>query len=676
MQIEKNQPTIDGRKISGVSGGNHDEGCHWQSLNLENHTDQRFKPHVPLLVPMHSRPICLYLACFTSRFLTPICLYLKLLVFLTYGAVWLNLNQRSFFSCFIRSVGALFGALQLFSRFPLFLFMKLGTRPDSFYTEAATRTVISNVPGNIVIRIDNVSYLLHKFQLLPKCGLLQHFCPDMGDSNIATIELHDVPGGAEAFELCAKFCYGMTVNISAHNLVLALCAAKFLRMTEAVEKGNLVLKLEAFLHSCILVGWKDSIVTLQNTVKLPDWSENLGIVRKCIDSIVSWSYTYTRPGYTRKNNQSVPKDWWTEDLSDLDIELFRCIILAVRSTYILPPQLIGEALHVYACRWLPDTSKAKLSENKITQSKEDLENSRQILEKIVSMIPSDRGSVSVGFLLRLLNMSNYLAVSSTTKSEIIRRSSLQFEEARVSDLLFPSQSTSSAHFYDVDSVVAVLECLRALWRRQYSGAAENTHFLTYIRKVGKLIDSYLRVVVMDINMPVPKVIQLAEALPDIARPNHDDLYKAINMYLKEHPDISKADKKRLCQILDCQKLSSEVRAHAVKNERLPLRTVVQAAVTSDNHGKLKPELDDGVGVDREVRERKALSESSERDEHRTKRAADVKLPVERERKDDRSEFDVKSVKSNKIKELKSDSKRMVSKGSRSDHGGEQRQIKR
>lgn len=40
--------------------------------------------------------------------------------------------------------------------------------------------------------------------------------------------------------------------------------------------------------------------------------------------------------------------------------------------------------------------------------------------------------------------------------------------------------------------------------------------------------------------------------------------------------MSKADKKFLCRILDCQKLSPEVRAHAVKNERLPLRTVVQA----------------------------------------------------------------------------------------------------
>jgi hypothetical protein len=57
-------------------------------------------------------------------------------------------------------------------------------------------------------------------------------------------------------------------------------------MTEAVEKGNFVLKLEAFFNSCVLVGWKDSIITLQTTVKLTEWSENLGIIRRCIDSIV------------------------------------------------------------------------------------------------------------------------------------------------------------------------------------------------------------------------------------------------------------------------------------------------------------------------------------------------------------------------------------------------------
>lgn len=48
------------------------------------------------------------------------------------------------------------------------------------------------------------------------------------------------------------------------------------------------------------------------------------------------------------------------------------------------------------------------------------------------------------------------------------------------------------------------------------------------------------------------------------------------MYNKQaHPDVSKANKKRLCSFLDCQKLSPEVRSHASKNERLPLRMVVQ-----------------------------------------------------------------------------------------------------
>lgn len=57
-------------------------------------------------------------------------------------------------------------------------------------------------------------------------------------------------------------------------------------MNESVEKGNLVLKLEAFFTSCILEGWKDSIVTLQSTSNLLEWSETYGITRKCIDSIV------------------------------------------------------------------------------------------------------------------------------------------------------------------------------------------------------------------------------------------------------------------------------------------------------------------------------------------------------------------------------------------------------
>ncbi|XP_041024335.1 BTB/POZ domain-containing protein At5g47800 isoform X2 [Juglans microcarpa x Juglans regia] len=588
-------------------------------------------------------------------------------------------------------------------------FMKIGTRPDTFHTEAATRTVISDLPSDIVIQINDIVYLLHKFPLLPKCGLLQRLCSEAGDSNNVTVELHDLPGGEDAFELCAKFCYGITINVSAHNFVPALCAAKFLGMNETVEKGNLVLKLEAFFTSCILEGWKDSIVTLQSTSNLPEWSETYGITRNCIDSIVekvltppakvTWSYTYTRPGYSKKHQHSVPRDWWTEDISELDIDLFRCMILAIRSTYILPPQLIGEALHVYACRWLPDTTKNNPLGNSVSQTEELMDKYGRVLESIVNMIPGDRGSVSVGFLLRLLSIAHYVGASPVIKTELTRRSSLQFEEATVSDMLFPLHMTSEEYSYDVDLVVAVLESLVVLWRRQSPTAAESGQFLGSMRKVGKLVDSYLQVVAKDVNMPVSKIVSLAEALPDIARPEHDDLYKAINIYLKEHADLSKADKKRLCRSLDCQKLSPEVRAHAVKNERLPLRTVVQVLffeqergsketsykllpselsprgkqtpTTVDNEGKLKLGPDEKFSR-REGTGRTTISGITEKDQLKMKRS-DGKLSLALERKLTIGEIEkVESEKGKEIREevtsrSKLDPKKIIPKGSRSDH---------
>jgi hypothetical protein len=45
--------------------------------------------------------------------------------------------------------------------------------------------------------------------------------------------------------------------------------------------------------------------------------------------------------------------------------------------------------------------------------------------------------------------------------------------------------------------------------------------------------------------------------------------------VQEHPDISKSERKRICRLMDCRKLSAEACLHAVQNERLPLRVVVQ-----------------------------------------------------------------------------------------------------
>lgn len=247
---------------------------------------------------------------------------------------------------------------------------------------------------------------------------------------------------------------------------------------------------------------------------------------------VFWSYTYTRPGYNKNNRPPVPRDWWTEDISDLEIDLFRCIIIAIRATNLLPPQLIGEALHVYASRWLPDTTRIRSTESSALESRETKERNRRILESTVSMVPPERGSVSFGFLLRLLSIANFLGVSSATKTELARRSCQQLEEATVEDLIFPSYSSSNEFLYDIELVLAVVESYCVLWRRQSAGKDEDSQSLRSIRKVAKVIDSYLQVISKDVNLHVSKVLAIAEALPDVARSQHDELYRAINTYLK------------------------------------------------------------------------------------------------------------------------------------------------
>lgn len=45
--------------------------------------------------------------------------------------------------------------------------------------------------------------------------------------------------------------------------------------------------------------------------------------------------------------------------------------------------------------------------------------------------------------------------------------------------------------------------------------------------------------------------------------------------VQEHPGLNKGEKKRICKLMDCKKLSPDACRHAAQNERLPLRVVVQ-----------------------------------------------------------------------------------------------------
>nr|XP_027187461.1 BTB/POZ domain-containing protein NPY5-like isoform X2 [Cicer arietinum] len=162
--------------------------------------------------------------------------------------------------------------------------------------------VATELTSDIVINVGDVKFYLHKFPLLSKSLRLQLVSNTSEEND--EVHIHDIPGGPVAFEICAKFCYGMVVTLNAYNVVAAHCAVEYLEMYETVEKGNLFFKIEVFLNSNIFRSWKDSIIVLQTTKSLLPLSDELKVVSHCIESIatkasmdtsrVEWSYTYNR----------------------------------------------------------------------------------------------------------------------------------------------------------------------------------------------------------------------------------------------------------------------------------------------------------------------------------------------------------------------------------------------
>ncbi|CAN1301152.1 BTB/POZ domain-containing protein NPY1 [Linum perenne] len=483
-------------------------------------------------------------------------------------------------------------------------FMKLGFKPDAFLAQGKSiRYVSSELATDVTINVGEVQFYLHKFPLLSKSSRLQKLVAEASEANSDEINIVEFPGGYKAFEICAKFCYGMTVTLNAYNVVAARCAAEYLEMTEDVDSGNLIFKIEVFLNSSIFRSWKDSIIVLQTTKSLLPWSDELKIVGRCIDSIASktsidpstitWSYTYNRKlnvvdgeiveddghhRFQKRNNHGVPKDWWVEDACELEIDLYKRVILAVKSKGRMDCTVMGEALNCYALRWLPD------SVNDLTC---DASSSwhKYLIETLVHLLPSEKATgCSCSLLLKLLKVGIFAGLNDTLKEDLVKRVSLKLQDASVKDLLIPAQSPQSTR-YDVGLVKSIVNHFltngkhcQELSIEKNGGEVERFLFPPEHRSlmhVGQLIDGYLAEIAHDANVSLDSFIDLSRSIPDTARPIHDGLYMAIDIYLKEHPGLSKDERKKVCSLLDVKKLTMNASMHAAQNDSLPLRVVVQ-----------------------------------------------------------------------------------------------------
>ncbi|XP_059648005.1 root phototropism protein 3-like [Cornus florida] len=513
---------------------------------------------------------------------------------------------------------------------------KHGVKTDGFEQRGQSWYVTTDIPSDFLVQIGDVSFHLHKYPLLSRSGKMNRIIYESREADLNRMALDDLPGGPESFELAAKFCYGIAVDLTATNISGLRCAAEYLEMTEDLEEGNLIFKTEAFLSYVVLSSWRDSILVLKSCEKLSPWAENLQIVRRCSESIawkacanpkgIRWAYTGRPPKVSSpkwndmkdsspSRNQQVPPDWWFEDVSILRIDHFVRVITAIKVKG-MRFELIGAAIIHYAAKWLPGLIKEGMetvdegsnSSNSngsgsrswkgglhmiLAGTRDDIpsvqaKDQRMIIESLISIIPPQKDSVSCSFLLRLLRMANMLKVAPALVTELEKRVGMQFEQATLADLLIPSY-TKIETMYDVDLVQRLLEHflvqeqMESMSPRRHSFSEKHIHEGTQRvttnpnakMRVARLVDSYLTEVSRDRNLSLTKFQVLAEALPESARTCDDGLYRAIDSYLKAHPTLSEHERKRLCRVMDCQKLSIDACMHAAQNERLPLRVVVQ-----------------------------------------------------------------------------------------------------
>ncbi|KAJ8769279.1 hypothetical protein K2173_002483 [Erythroxylum novogranatense] len=450
--------------------------------------------------------------------------------------------------------------------------------------------VSQEIPSDVTVHAGGASFKLHKFPLVSKCGYIRKVVSESSDADLSEIQIPNIPGGAEAFELAAKFCYGINFEMSIENVAMLRCVAEFLEMTEDYAVGNLVARCEAYLNEVALKSLAGAVSILHLSENLLPLAEKVKLISRCIDAVAFIACEESQFSTTGRSDSGIegvissmvcqPKtvvDWWAEDLTVLRIDIFQRVLTAMMARGFKQYDL-GPILMLYAQKALRGLETLGKGRNKIELHKEH--EKRVVLETIVGLLPRERNALSVSFLSMLLRASIFLETTVACRLDLEKRMALQLGQAFLDDLLIPSYSFTGDTLFDVDTVQSIMiNYLQYESEGSQYGYQTDDEFVSPLpsdmERIGKLMENYLAEIASDRNLSVAKFIGLAELVPEQSRVTDDGMYRAVDIYLKAHAALTDLERKKVCSLMDCQKLSREACAHAAQNDRLPVQTVVQ-----------------------------------------------------------------------------------------------------
>ncbi|KAH0462448.1 hypothetical protein IEQ34_010023 [Dendrobium chrysotoxum] len=389
------------------------------------------------------------------------------------------------------------------------------------------------------------------------------------------IRFMDFPGSIEGFELISRFCYNNgRIDINPSNICFLHCGAIFLEMEEEITPCNLLKQTENFLDGILYLTWHDLLISLKSCESFFAMADSSGLLQKLLSSLI----------YKISVNSDLSSP---SSSSSPEVSLFRCSF-SKRSIEAIKPCLSREwwfrDLLVFAPKTIEKMAKALGAygcNNKSLILTKFLLNYLKSADQRGHGNKWDHGGLAdtavYGVLMIGRNVFNYrglfwvlrlvsrLGLSKECREKLERLIGSMLDKAELDDLLV------SGHDEGVYDVKLVMRLVRFFVIEEQDGGS-----LMRMKKVGRLMDKYLREISPDQRLKASKFLGVAESLPDSARDCYDGVYRALEIFIQTHPNLSFEDRKRLCRCLNHEKLTLETCKDLAKNPRIPPDVAVQA----------------------------------------------------------------------------------------------------
>ncbi|XP_077220535.1 BTB/POZ domain-containing protein At3g19850-like [Tasmannia lanceolata] len=399
----------------------------------------------------------------------------------------------------------------------------------------------------------------------------------------SVIKINGFPGGPKGFELVSRFCYNKgRIPISPSNISLLRCSAIFLEMTEEFTNCNLLYQTETFLEGLFYWTWTDILSSLKESESFFSYADSSGLIEELINALLIKITSNSNTPFTPSSSSSsscspettscfrISKStWWFDDLT------------------ILPPKIIEKVVKIMG--------NYGTNNNSLILTKFLLHYLNTALQRPSGMVSKSEygglsdiaidGVLSVGktaFSFRglfwVLRVVSNLGVSKSYKTQLEGLIGGMLDQATLDDLLV------SGHDGVVYDVNLVLRLVRVFVNEQ-DGIC-----LHKMKKVGRLMDQYMKEISPDKSLRVSKFLAVAESLPYSARDCFDGVYRAIDIYLESHLALTPEERTRICRCMNYKKLTVEACKDLAKNPRIPQRITIQALMSQKSKHKIKTSI--------------------------------------------------------------------------------------